>query len=128
MRSLRSLLLLPLLILAPVVAHADEADPAKDPQVVRLLDAKKTLKWNQTVGSSKDKYGHAECLVEATAETVAKKAAEFGQYKTLHKKFQSARVINKDGDNSDVYMRYPVSIGPMTFEFSEVMRFKPTRS
>jgi carbon monoxide dehydrogenase subunit G len=123
-------LLLPLAILTlPVVAHADpEPEPAKDPQVVRLLDAKKTLKWNQTVGSSKDKYGHAECLVEASADVVAKKAAEFGQYKTLHKKFQSARVINKDGDNTDVYMRYPVQIGFVTFEFSEVMRFKPTRS
>ncbi len=114
----------------PAVAHADAdaPDPAKDPQVARLLDAKKVLKWNQTIGSGKDRYGHAEALVEAPADVVAKKAVEFGKYNEPHKKFATARVVAKEGDNTDVYMRYPVQIGPMTFELHEVMRFTPMRT
>jgi hypothetical protein len=119
---LRSSLLAVVLLALPAVAHADQ-----DPQVQRLLDAKKTLHWNQSLNNSKDRYGHAETLVEASADVVAKRAGEFGQYKTLHRKFASARVINKEGDQTDVYMRYPVRVGPMTFELMEVMRFGPTK-
>jgi hypothetical protein len=128
MRSLLFSSLLALSVLGlPLVANADPgaADPAKDPEVARLLDAKKTLKWNRTIGG--DRYGHAEALVDAPAETVAKKAGSFGQYKTFHHKFATARVVNKEGDRTDVYMRYPVRIGPMTIELHEVMRFQPMR-
>lgn len=34
----------------------------------------------------------------------------------------------KEGDQTDVYMRYPVTIGPMTIELWEVMRFAPDRT
>jgi carbon monoxide dehydrogenase subunit G len=117
------------LVALPVFARADEgADPAKDPQVARLLEAKKTLNWNHTLGASKDRYGHAEALVDAPADKVAKTASEFGQYRHLHRKFATARVIAKEGDQTDVYMRYPVQIGPVTIELYEVMRFNPTRT
>ena len=114
-------------------AHADEAppapaDPAKDPQVARLLLAKKTLKTNQPMGPINDRYGHAEALVEATPEQLVKTATEFGKYRELHRKFKTARVIGKEGDQTDVYMRYPVQIGPMTIELYEVMRFAPDRT
>lgn len=113
----------------PAVAHADAApDPARDPQVARLLDAKATLKWNHALGSKGERYGHAEALVGAPADAVARTAADFGHYKELHRKFKSARVIAKEGDSTDVYMRYPVQIGPMTLELHEVMRFGPVRS
>jgi hypothetical protein len=115
----------------PGTAHADgdaAPDPAKDPQVARLLEAKKTLNWNHTLGSNKDRYGHAEALVEATADQVVKTATEFGKYRELHRKFKTARVIGKEGNLTDVYMRYPVTIGPMTIELYEVMRFQPDRT
>lgn len=137
----RPLVLLSALVLAalPTLAHADDAPagaapapsppaapaPAKDPQVARLLEAKKTLHWNQTIGASKDRYGHAETLVDASADQVAKTATDFGKYRELHRKFKTARVIGKEGDQTDVYMRYPVQLGPMTFELYEVMRFGP---
>jgi carbon monoxide dehydrogenase subunit G len=128
MRSLFFSSLLAVSVLGlPLVANADPGarDPAKDPEVARLLDAKKTLKWNRTIGS--DRYGHAEALVDAPAEVVAKKAESFRQYKTFHHKFATARVVNKEGDQTDVYMRYPVQIGPMKIELHEVMRFSPMR-
>jgi hypothetical protein len=147
----RVLIVLSALVLATVpsrssVARADEAAPApppppaaapappaappapKDPQVARLLEAKKTLHWNQTMGTSKDRYGHAETLVDAPAEIVVKTATDFGKYRELHRKFKTARVIGKEGDQTDVYMRYPVQLGPMTIELYEVMRFSPDRT
>jgi hypothetical protein len=128
------------LAVVPKLAHADDAPaapapaapaapaPAQDPQVARLLQAKKTLHWNQTLGTSKDRYGHAETLVEATADQVAKTATDFPKYRELHRKFKTARVIGKEGDQTDVYMRYPVQLGPMTIELYEVMRFSPDRT
>jgi hypothetical protein len=119
------------LIALPGRAGADEpaaADPAKDAQVARLLEAKKTLNWNHALGANKDRYGHAETLVDAPAERVAKTATEFGQYRNLHRKFSTARVIAKEGDQTDVYMRYPVQLGPVTIELYEVMRFGPVRA
>ncbi len=115
----------------PTVAHADPEpakDPAKDVQVTRLLEAKKTLNWNHTLPGGKDRYGHAEALVDAPADKLAKTAVEFGKYKELHRKFKTARVIGKEGDQTDVYMRYPVTIGPVTIELYEVMRFAPDRA
>lgn len=105
---------------APAAKEAVK-DPAKDPQVARLLEAKKTMRWNQVMGS--DRYGHAEALVDAPADTVAKHVMDFGKYKELHKKFSTARVVGKEGDQTDVYMRYPVVIGSVTIELHEVMRF-----
>jgi carbon monoxide dehydrogenase subunit G len=116
------------LLALPAVAHADAEsaradDPSKDPQVVRLLEAKKTLKWNFSPAGTQNRYGHAEALVAAPAAKVAKTATEFGHYRELHRKFATARVVGKEGENTDVYMRYPVYIGPMKVEFYEVMRF-----
>lgn len=113
----------------PAPAPKDAAkDPAKDPQVARLLEAKKTLNWNHVLGTGRDRYGHAEAIVDAPADKVAKTATEFGQYRHLHRKFATARVIAKEGDQTDVYMRYPVVIGPVRIEMYEVMRFGPLRA
>lgn len=118
------------LVVLPVVAQADaEAPkaPCTDPQVARLLDAKQTLKWNYSPAGRSERYGHAEALVDAPAEKVAKNAVDFAHYKELHRKFASARVIGKEGDTTDVYMRYPVYIGALKVEFHEVMRFGQPR-
>jgi hypothetical protein len=130
MRSLLSSLrvIAPIFVLAlPLAAQAD-ASSHPDPQVSRLLEAKKTLNWNAPLGGSKERYGHAETLVDAPADVVAKKAVAFNEYKTFHRKFAAARVINKEGDMTDVYMRYPVTIGKLTIELKETMRFAPVKS
>lgn len=114
---------------APEPAAKDAAkDPARDAQVARLLEAKKTLNWNHVLGANKDRYGHAEAIVDAPVDKVAKTATEFGQYRHLHRKFATARVIAKEGDQTDVYMRYPVVIGPVRIEMYEVMRFGPVHA
>lgn len=129
MRTISTLALAAVLLTLPVVAQADAAPPAPvSPQIARLLDAKKTLNWNHTLAGSNDRYGHAEALVDAPADKVAKVATDFGHYKELHRKFATARVIAKEADQTDVYMRYPVQIGPAKIELYEVMRFGPTRN
>ena len=92
--------------------------------MVRLLAAKSTLKWNH---GTKARYGHAEALVATSAAELAKAAADFGHYKDLHPKFSTARIIGKEGGQTDVYMRYPVKIGPVKIELFEVMRFEADR-
>lgn len=120
----------------PFVARADGqppgaqqvaiADPTNDPTVARLLGAKGTMKWN--FAGQDGRYGHAEALVDAPADKVAQMALDFGHYRELHKKFATARVVGKEGQQTDVYMRYPVQIGPVRFEFWEVMRFQPAKA
>jgi carbon monoxide dehydrogenase subunit G len=125
MRFQHALAALALLAL-PTAAYADSSTHS-DPQVQRLLDAKKTLKWNYAPQGTSDRYGHAEALVDAPADKVAKVVSDFGHYRELHRKFATARVVGKEGDSTDVYMRYPVQIGRFTVEFHEVMRFGQPR-
>jgi carbon monoxide dehydrogenase subunit G len=114
--------------MAPTFASADTgadaATPNADAQVARLLAAKSTLKWNH---GTKARYGHAEALVGTSADHLAKAAADFGHYKDLHPKFSTARIVGKEGSQTDVYMRYPVKIGPVKIELFEVMRFDAER-
>lgn len=116
-------------LFAPAVARADQAaPPAPSPEVQRLLDAKRTLNWNVTLPGKSEKYGHAEALVDAPADKVRDTAIQFGRYKELHRKFASARVVAKEGANTDVYMKLPVKLGPIKVDQWEVMRFGPARS
>jgi carbon monoxide dehydrogenase subunit G len=110
--------------LAPSFASADTGDGAPDPQVARLLAAKGTLKWNHGTSS---RYGHAEALVGTNANDLARAAADYGHYKDIHPKFSTARVVGKEAGKTDVYMKYPVKIGPMKIELHEVMRFDAER-
>lgn len=109
-------------------AHADGAPPAPDPQVTRLLQAKAAVQSNRTLGTSTDRYGHAEALVAAPVDKVVETLLQFNRYKDLNKKFANARVINKEGDQTDLYMKYPVQIGAVKIELYEVMRFSPAKS
>jgi hypothetical protein len=108
------------ILLLPGVAHADG-------EVQRLLDAKRTLAWNAAAGKGQ-RYGHAEALVDATADKVRDTALDFAHYKDLHRKLQNARVVGKDENGTDVYMKLPVKIGPFSFEQWSVMRFGPARA
>lgn len=117
---------LALALFVPASARADQR-PDADPEVKRLLDAKgQTLRWSLPSAKG-DRYGHAETLVATSSENVKKTALDFAHYKELHRKFSSARVIGKEGDSTDVYMKLPVKVGPVTLDQWEVMRFGPAR-
>lgn len=114
----------------PAVALADaRPDPAQDPEVARLLEAKgATLKWNHVPAGKSVRYGHAEVLVDAPLAKVKAAAVDFGHYKDFHHKFASARVVAKEGDSTDVYMKLPIKVGPVKLDQWEVMRFGPART
>jgi hypothetical protein len=118
--------LLALALLAPAVARADD-DPAQDPEVARLLKAKQAMRWNMVPPGKTEKVGHAEALVEAVPDKLRDTFVDFGHYKDLHRKFASARVVNKEGDNTDVYLKLPVSIGPIKLDQWGVLRFGPPK-
>ncbi len=122
MRSTLQALLVLTTLTIPAVVHADAADP----QVTRLLSAKSTLKWNHSP-FGQDRYGHAEALVNAPADKVAKTATDFAHYRDLHRKFATARVVAREGDKTDVFMKYPVQIGRLKLELQETMRFSGIR-
>lgn len=119
-----------LAFLAPGVALADvRPEPAQDPEVARLLQAKgATLKWNYVPAGRSVRYGHAEVLVAAPLAKVRAAAVDFAHYRDLHHKFSSARVVAKEGDNVDVYMKLPIKIGPVKLDQWEVIRFGPARA
>jgi hypothetical protein len=105
---------------SPAVAQGDAT-------VDRLLAAKQTMTWNYTPAGQNERYGHAESLVAAPADKVFEAAADFAHYASLHRKFATARVVAKSTDSTDLFMRYPVWVGPLKFEFEETVRFGPVR-
>jgi hypothetical protein len=119
-------LVLAVALLAPAVARAD-GDPANDPEVARLLKAKQAIRWNMVPPGRTDRVGHAEALVEAVPDKLRDTFVDFAHYKELHRKFSSARVVNKEGENVDVYLKLPVSIGPIKVDQWGVLRFGPAR-
>ena len=107
--------------LLPVAAHADG-------EVQRLLDAKRTLAWNAAPSGKSQRYGHAETLVDAPADKLRDTVLDFEHYKDLHKKLRNARVVGKDANGTDVYMKLPVKVGPFSVDQWSVMRFGPAKS
>jgi hypothetical protein len=113
---------------SPAVALAEPPPPqAVDAEVARVLSAAKPLKWNHVPPGERRRYGHAEILVEAPIGKALGVAVDFDRYRELHKKLASARVVSRERDHVDVYMRFPVKIGPLRIEQWQVMRFGPTR-
>ena len=119
---------LALALSAPAAAYGDAPNPADDPEVARLLQAKSTVRWTHVPAGRSERYGHAETLTEATPERVRQVASDYAHLKDLHKKFASARIVDKQGDDVDVYMKLPVRVGPFTVDQWEVLRFGPPKS
>src|SRR5690606_36763925 len=99
-----------------------------DAEVQRLLAAKGTLAWTVAPTGKAQRYGHAEALVDAPVDKVRDTAVDFARYKELHKKFESARVVGKDPQGTDVYLKLAVKVGPFKVDQWSVMRFGPPRA
>jgi carbon monoxide dehydrogenase subunit G len=132
--TLSTLSTLLLLAVAPPVERVARADTgpspsaAQDPEVVRILQAKSTLRWSYVPSGKTERYGHAETLVQATPEKVRQTAVDYAHYKELHRKFSGARVVGKEGDATDVYLKLPVQVGPVKLDQWEIIRFTPARA
>lgn len=100
MRSLVAAAVVALALSAPSVASAETS--TKDAEVLRLLEAKDTMRWTQVWAGQR--YGHAETLIRAPFEAVKKSLVDHDKLNELHGRFASARVVAKATDHTDVYL------------------------
>lgn len=114
-------------VAAPLVARADALDPQQDPEVQRIMKGRVTVKWNYVPAGKSERYGHAETITETTPEKARDVMTDFAHFKDLNKKFSNARVVAKNGDDTDLYMKVPVRLGLVTLEQWQVLRFGPAK-
>jgi len=99
---------------------------ADDAQLDRLASAGHTLKWNWTPPWRADRYGHAEVIVAAPMAAVRAQVTDFPHYREFAPdKFKNVRMIDKQGQNVDMYFQVPIMHGVVTLWY--VSRFGPTR-
>jgi hypothetical protein len=96
-------------------------------QLERLKQNPGPIKSNWVPPGKSDRYGHAEGLIPAGVDAVRAKLLDFPRYKDLAgPKFKSVRVVDKQGDNTDVYFQLPIMKGLVTIWY--VTRFPQSRS
>ncbi|MCC6217683.1 MAG: SRPBCC family protein [Polyangiaceae bacterium] len=74
---------------------------------------------------SDTKAGAARVVVEAPASLVRKIVTDFRKYPKLTPRFQKVKIVGRDGDRTDVYLRVPILKGTTTIWV--VLRFEPPR-
>jgi hypothetical protein len=98
----------------------------KSAQLDRLKKDPGPIKSNWTPPGKSDRYGHAEGLINAPLDTVKTKIGDFAHYKDLAgPKFKSVKVVDKQGQFTDVYFQLPIMKGVVTIWY--VTRFPPPR-
>jgi hypothetical protein len=96
-------------------------------QLERLKKDPGPIKSNWVPPGKADRYGHAEGLIAAPTDAVRAKLADFGHYKDLAgPKFKSVKVVDKQGDATDVYFQLPIMKGVVTIWY--VTRFTPPKN
>lgn len=98
----------------------------RNAQIERLKKDPGPIKSNWTPPGKTDRYGHAEGLINAPPDAVRAKLADFGHYKELAgPKFKSVKVVDKQGQSTDVYFQLPIMKGVVTIWY--VTRFPQPR-
>ena len=107
-------------------ARDARAENAPDAQLDRLASAGHTLKWNWTPPWRAERYGHAETLVAAPLAAVRAQVTDFPHYRDFAPdKFKNARMVDKEGQNVDMYFQVPIMHGVLMLWY--VSRFGPPR-
>lgn len=92
--------------------------------VEALRAANGPVKTNWTPPGETLRFGHAEIWIDAPVADVLRQVRSYANYKDLApRKFRQSRVIDKDGENTDVYMQVPLINGLIVLW--QVMRFGP---
>ena len=117
------------LVAAASLAMTSVATPAHaaDAQLDRLTSAGHSLKWNWVPQGRTERFGHAEVLIAAPLAAVRAQVTDFGHYKEFAPdKFKTARMVAKEGPNTDVYFALPIMHGVVNLWY--VTRFGPPRA
>jgi hypothetical protein len=95
-------------------------------QLDRLAKDKGPIRTNWTPPGKSERYGRAEGIIGAPADKVRAKLQDFGSYKDLAgPKFKTVRVVDKQGNDTDVYFQLPIMKGLITINY--VTRFAPIK-
>ena len=101
-----------------------EADRAA--QLDRLRKDPGPIKSNWTPPGKSDRYGHVESLIAAAPDAVRSKLTDYAHFKELAgPKFKSVKVVDKQGQSTDVYFQLPIMKGMITIWY--VTRFAPPK-
>jgi hypothetical protein len=93
-----------------------------DADVLRQLGGPR--KTNFVPPGEQLRFGRAEILVDAPLDDVLRQVRSYANYKDLApNKFKQSRVVDRDGDTTDVYMQVPLLGGLIVLW--QVMRFGP---
>lgn len=119
---------------APAAAPADGPWPFgpapssedRSAQLERLKKDPGPLKSNWVPPGRSERYGHAEGLIAAPVDTLRARLLDFGHYKDLAgPKFKNVKVVDKQGQSTDVYFQLPIMKGMVTIWY--ITRFPPSR-
>lgn len=95
-------------------------------QLDRLAKDAGPIRSNWTPPGKGDRYGRAEGLIAAPVDKVKAKLQDFSNYKELAgPKFKTVRVVDKQGNDTDVYFQLPIMKGLITINY--VTRFAPMK-
>lgn len=95
-------------------------------QLERLKRDPGPIKSNWVPPGKTDRYGHAEGLISSPPDSVRAKLVDFMHYKDLAgPKFKSVKVVDKQGQNTDVYFQLPIMKGMIVIWY--ITRFPPLR-
>jgi hypothetical protein len=96
-------------------------------QLERLKNDAGPIKSNWSPPGKSERYGHAEGLVNAPPDALKAKLVDFGHYKDLAgPKFRNVKVVDKQGDGTDVYFQLPIMKGIVVIWY--ITRFTPAKS
>lgn len=99
----------------------------RNAQLERLKKDPGPIKTNWTPPGRSERYGHAEGLISAPIDSVRAKLLDFARYKDLAgPKFKTVKVVDKQGQNTDVYFQLPIMKGMVTIWY--ITRFPPSRA
>lgn len=95
-------------------------------QLERLAKDAGPIRTNWTPPGKGDRYGRAEGIIPAPADKVRAKLQDYANYKQLAgPKFKTVRVVDKQGNDTDVYFQLPIMKGLITINY--VTRFAPIK-
>jgi hypothetical protein len=107
--------------------HAPLSVEERTAQLDRLKKDPGPIKSNWVPPGKSDRYGHAEGLISSPPNAVRDRLVDFGHYKDLAgPKFKNVKVVDKQGQSTDVYFQLPIMKGMITIWY--ITRFPPSRT
>ncbi len=113
-------------VLAGLALGAATADASPSPEAERLFRIRpKAERYTVRALNSRIDTGAARVHVKAPLETTKNTVTNYARYGAMITTFEQAKVIGKQGDQTDVYLRVPILNGAA--HIWAVMRFEPPR-